>query len=58
MWELVIVWSDGAQTTATGYATREEAEESADGFRMAFGEQVSWAGVRPVYIPGLFNGYI
>ena len=58
MFELVIVWSNGDHQLFSGYETREEAEESENNFRMAFGEQIVWSGIRPVLIPGKFNGYI
>ena len=58
MFELVIVWSNGERQVFGGYKTREAAEAAGDGYREAFGEQVAWAGTRPAYIPGEYNGYI
>lgn len=50
MWELVIEWAFGDERTQVfRFETKEEAEEAADAYRMAFGEQVAWAGVRPVH---------
>ena len=58
MYELVIVWSNGDRQTFAGYESREDAWAAEEGFYTAFGAQIAWSGVRPVYIPGEFNGYI
>lgn len=53
MWELVIVWSFGEDRTQVfKFETKEEAEKAMDAYRMAFGNQVAWAGIRPVYFEG------
>ena len=44
-YELVVVWATGEKEIHT-YKSEEEAEKFADGFRMAFGQQVAWAGTR------------
>lgn len=45
MYELIIVWDNGDKDIYT-YNTQEEAERGADNMRMAFGNQVTWAGTR------------
>ena len=46
--ELVVEWSNGDKNVYR-YRNKELAEKGVGRFRMAFGEQVKWAGVRPVY---------
>lgn len=49
MWELVIVWAFGDDRTQVfRFDTKEEAEKAGENYRMAFGNQVAWFGVRPV----------
>lgn len=46
--ELVIIWTDGSKDIY-GYNSHEAAEKGECGMRMAFGNQITWSGVRPVY---------
>lgn len=53
MWELVIVWAFGEDRTQVfKFETKAETEKAMDAYRMAFGNQVAWAGIRPVYFGG------
>ena len=45
MYELIIIWADGDKNVYP-YQTEEEARHGERNMRMAFGNQVSWAGVR------------
>lgn len=45
MYELIIIWTDGDKNVYP-YQTEEEARYGERNMRMAFGNQVSWAGVR------------
>lgn len=45
MYELIVIWEDGDKEVH-GYTTEEEAQERARGFKMAFGNQIQWCGVR------------
>ena len=45
MYELIIIWADGDKNVYP-YQTEEEARQGERNMRMAFGNQVSWAGVR------------
>ena len=45
MWETVVVWEDGEKTVYE-FKTQEDAERCERNMRMAFGNQVSWCGVR------------
>jgi len=45
MWELIVIWDDG-QKDVMAYCTEKEAEEAGKGYRMAFGRQISWIGIR------------
>lgn len=44
MFRLTIVWETGEKEVHE-YETREQAEEIARGFKMAFGSQVQWVGI-------------
>ena len=44
-YELVIVWDTGEKEIHE-YNTQEEAEIMAQGDRTAFGNQISWTGIR------------
>ena len=44
MYELIVIWYNGEKEQHT-YDTREEAEERAEGYKKAFGNQISWVGV-------------
>lgn len=44
MYELIIIWSTGEKEVYQ-YTTREEAEKTELGMRMAFGNQISWTGI-------------
>lgn len=48
MYELVIVWQAGEKDFFK-YNTREEAERAGENFKIAFGNQVEWYGVRRNY---------
>ena len=45
IYELVIVWETGDKDIFE-YSSRDDAEESMRGFKVAFGEQITWCGVR------------
>lgn len=45
MYELIIIWTDGSKNVYP-YQTEEEARQGERNMRMAFGNQVSWVGVR------------
>ena len=45
MFELIVIWYTG-EKEVFAYSTREDAEESAHGFKTAFGNQIEWTGVR------------
>ena len=49
-YELVDVWETGEKETHA-YATKEEAQTAGDGYKMAFGNQISWTGTRKVTNP-------
>lgn len=44
-YELVVIWVTG-EKEVYGYNNKEDAEEAEKGFRMAFGNQISWTGIR------------
>lgn len=44
-YELVVIWNDG-QKEIHEYPTPEDAEKAGIGYKTAFGNQVSWYGVR------------
>ncbi len=43
--ELVVIWETG-EKEVHAYATEEEARAAGDGYKMAFGNQISWTGTR------------
>ena len=45
MFELIVIWSTGEKDVYS-YNSREEAETAGNGMKMAFGNQISWCGVR------------
>lgn len=45
MYKLIVIWDSGEKEEAT-YETIEKAKEIEKGFRMAFGKQVQWTGIR------------
>lgn len=45
MYELVVIWVDGSKEIHT-YETKEKAEKAGNGYKMAFGNQIQWVGVR------------
>ena len=47
MYELLIIWDDGKREVYN-YKTYEEAEKAGEGCKMAFGNQISWYGVKEV----------
>ena len=55
MYELVIVWSDGDKSIYA-YDTEQDAENGAANMRMVFGNQITWAGIRPK-IAIIYRGY-
>ena len=44
-YELIVIWETGEKEVHK-YSNREDAEEAEKGFRMAFGNQISWTGIR------------
>ena len=47
MWyELVVVWSNGDKNVYSNYPLEEMAENSGKSMKMAFGNQITWWGVR------------
>ena len=44
-YELIVIWETGEKEIFE-YATEEEAQESCNDFRMIFGNQVAWVGIR------------
>lgn len=44
VYRLIIIWYNG-ERDEYDYPTREEAEEAENGYRMAFGNQISWSGI-------------
>ena len=42
---LVIVWNDGTTETHV-YNTYEDAKQAETGYKMAFGNQIQWSGIR------------
>lgn len=45
MYELIIIWEDGDKNIYK-YNTEDEARKGERNMRMAFGNQISWSGVR------------
>ena len=45
MWELIVVWSNGEKNVYE-YRTEQDAVKGQKSMRMAFGGQISWAGIR------------
>lgn len=43
-YELIVIWETGEKEVCS-YSTYEEAKNIADGFMMAFGNQISWTGI-------------
>ena len=43
--ELVVIWETGEKEVHK-YNNLEDAKEAEKGFRMAFGNQISWTGIR------------
>ena len=43
-YELIVIWETGEKEIHP-YASREETEQAADGYKMAFGNQISWTGI-------------
>ena len=48
-YELVIVWANGEKDIYV-YASEEDAEDGRAGMLMALGQQIAWAGTRPVFV--------
>ena len=46
-YELVVIWETG-EKEVHGYKSQEEAEEASRGYKMAFGNQIAWVGIRKV----------
>ena len=44
-YELVVIWETGEKEVHK-YNNLEDAKEAENSFRMAFGNQVSWTGIR------------
>ena len=45
MYTLIIIWTDGSREEHN-YETRQQAEQAAHGYMIAFGGQVAWYGIR------------
>lgn len=45
-YELIVVWESG-EKEVTEHASEEKANSAGAGMKMAFGNQISWWGVRP-----------
>ena len=46
-YELVVIWEDGSKNVHQ-YRTEEDAEKGANNMKMAFGNQITWVGTRPI----------
>lgn len=44
-YELIIIWSTGEKTIEV-CSSKEQAEEGEKNYKMAFGGQISWTGIR------------
>ena len=44
-YELIIIWSTGEKDIEV-YSSKEKAEEARINYKIAFGGQISWAGIR------------
>lgn len=49
-YELVVVWETG-EKDVHAYATEEEVRAAGNGYKMAFGNQISWMGTRKIANP-------
>lgn len=47
MYELIVVWGDGSRNVYE-YDSEDSAIGGIDNFRMAFGNQIAWIGIRRV----------
>ncbi len=45
IYELIIIWKTG-EKEVNSYASIEKAEEAERGYKTAFGNQISWTGIR------------
>lgn len=45
MYELIVIWTSGEKEIHE-FQSREQACETGDGYKMAFGTQIEWVGVR------------
>ena len=45
MYTLIIIWTDGPREEHS-YNDRQTAEQVACGYKIAFGQQVAWTGIR------------
>lgn len=45
-YELVIVWNLGEKNIIE-YESQEQAEKAEQGYKVAFGNQIQWSGIRP-----------
>ena len=45
-YELIVTWTTGEKEIHT-YSSEAEAKERGNGYKMAFGNQISWTGFRP-----------
>ena len=48
-WKLIVIYADGGRD-AFYYDSEKEADNAAEGMRMALGEQINWCGVMPVWV--------
>ena len=46
IYELVIIWENGEKSIEE-FKNEEEAHKAANNYKMAFGHQVTWTGIRP-----------
>lgn len=44
-YELIVIWSTGEKEVHE-YNSREKAKKAEQGYKMAFGNQISWTGIR------------
>lgn len=44
-YELIVIWETGDKEVHS-YKSKEKAKEADKGYKMAFGNQISWTGIR------------
>ena len=45
MFELIVIWDTG-EKEIDEYKTEQDARNAGEGYKMAFGRQIQWCGVR------------